>query len=129
LDYGKEASVPKTVELMVYYKEAGKKTLADAFAGLDRLDFIRVQGKDNNRPEFSLVEDVKDTDELFDGVDEQVTYKSWAISGNKKGLEITGVVKNSRKAGFLTEEEIAGKVKAKEKNEEIDEDLPAWLQE
>jgi hypothetical protein len=129
LDYGKEASVPKFFELMVYYNDTGKKPLADAFAGLGRGDFIRVQGKDNNRPLFSLVDDVEDTDELFEGVEEQVTYKSWAISGNKKGLEITGVVKNSRKVGFLTEEEIAGQAKAKEVVEEIDEDLPAWLQE
>jgi hypothetical protein len=125
LDYGKEASVPKTVELVVYQKETGKKSLADAFAGLDRGDFLKVHGQDNNRPIFSLVEDADNTDELFNDVEEQVADKSWAISGNKKGLEITGVVKNSRKPGLLTEDEIAGVVAEKVE----DEEEPDWMRE
>jgi hypothetical protein len=58
LGYGKERSVPKDVELTVYFKasENGKTPFADAFARLNRLDFLVVEGIDNNRAEFAMVE-------------------------------------------------------------------------
>lgn len=111
LTYGKERSTPKDVELTVYYKEApeGKLALADAFAKLDHLDFVEVIGVDNNRPEFSEVEDVVEVDEdpFADVSDEDtVVKKNMAISGNRKGIEITSIVKGSYIKELLTEEEI-----------------------
>jgi hypothetical protein len=109
LAYGKERSIPKDVELIVYYKEPaeGKTALADAFAKLNRLDFVEVTGVDNNRPEFAEVEEVElDESDPFADVEETVTKRKSVISGNKRGLEITGIVRGSYIKEMLTEEEI-----------------------
>lgn len=109
LDYGKTSSTINDLSLMVYYKEVEEGTpLADAFAKLNKLDFVKVQGVDNNRPEFALIDNVKEEqdNDPFANVKEQVTSKKMAISGNKKGLEITGVIKNSWIKEMLKEEEV-----------------------
>lgn len=109
LAYGKERSTPKDVELVVNYKEPedGKKSLADAFSTLNRYDFVEVYGIDNNRPEFSEVEEVEtDEEDPFSDVSETTTRTNFVISGNKRGLEITSVLKGSLMKGLLTEEEI-----------------------
>lgn len=109
LQYGKERSEPFDVELMVPYVDPknGKKALADAFATLDYLDFVEVIGRDNNRVEFQWVDVEGNDDDIFDDVDGlQETKRELVISGNKKGIEVIGVVKNSIMRGFLTEEEL-----------------------
>ncbi|MBT2759913.1 hypothetical protein [Paenibacillus sp. ISL-20] len=111
LDYGKERSEPKDVELMVYQKEVaeGKKPLADAFATLKFGDFIEVTGQDNNRATFNYVDVVEElaSDDPFADVDDtvKVTRKERVTSGDKRGLEITGYVTGSKMIDFLTEDE------------------------
>ncbi|MEM5592898.1 hypothetical protein AAHH67_16030 [Niallia circulans] len=110
LDYGKEKSTPKDVELVVYYKEAeeGKTPLATAFSRLNRLDFFVAEGIDNNRAEFSLVE-VQETDDdnPFADVEEKVSDFEQVSSGTKKGLEVLRYIVGTFKRGLLTEEEIS----------------------
>ena len=109
LDYGKERSTPKDVELVVYYKEPeeGKVSFADAFGRLNRLDFLVVEGIDNNRAEFSLVE-VKDTvdDNPFEDVGEKVSSFERVSTGTKKGLEILRYIGGTYQKEILSEEEI-----------------------
>jgi hypothetical protein len=110
---GKDRSEPKNAEFIVYQKEAteGKKSLADAFTSLNRLDFIQVTGQDNNRGEFGWieVEEKLSEDDPFADVDssQKVTRMERVTTGTKKGLEITGYVTNSLMRGLLTEEEIS----------------------
>ncbi|MFB5759005.1 hypothetical protein [Paenibacillus medicaginis] len=113
LAYGKDRSEPKDVELVVYQTETteGKKSLADAFASLEALDFIEVVGVDNNRATFAEVpvEDNVSDDDPFADVDEsnkQIRYER-VVNGSKKGLEITGYVTGTLIRKFLTEEEIS----------------------
>ena len=109
LTYGKERSIPKDVELTVYYKEKedGTTPLADAFARLNRLDFLVVEGVDNNRAEFALVEvEEAEEDNPFDNVGDKVTSYERVTTGTKKGLEITKYVGGTYQKQFLTEEEI-----------------------
>lgn len=111
LDYGKEKSDPKAVELMVYQTEVaeGKKSLADAFASLNTYDFIEITGQDNNRATFAYVEvpeEIDDSDPFSDVDDSQrVTRKQRVTNGDKKGIEVTGYVANSLMRELLTEEE------------------------
>lgn len=111
LDYGKERSEPKDVELIVYQKEAaeGKKSMADAFASLNTYDFIEVTGQDNNRATFSYVDVVEElpSDDPFSDVDEteKVTRKERVTNGDKRGLEIISYVQGSLMRELLTEEE------------------------
>jgi hypothetical protein len=108
LGYGKERSVPKDVELTVYFKEPdeGRSSLADAFARLNRLDFMEVTGIDNNRATFAMI-DVEDTDDNpFADVEEKTTRKERVATGTKKGLEILSYVNGSYVKELLTEEEI-----------------------
>jgi hypothetical protein len=127
LGYGKERSVPKDVELTVFYKEAdeGKKPFADAFARLNRLDFLVVEGVDNNRAEFALVEvEESEEDNPFEDVGEKTTSYEQVTSGTRKGLEIINYIGGTYKKEMLEESEIA----SEEKNDdpfasvEIDED-------
>lgn len=113
LTYGKERSEPKDVELVVYQQEAeeGKKSLADAFASLEELDFIEVTGQDNNRATFAYVpvEEKLDESDPFADVDQsnkQVRMER-VTNGAKKGLEVTGYVAGTLIRGFLTEQEIS----------------------
>ncbi|QSF43465.1 hypothetical protein [Paenibacillus tianjinensis] len=112
LDYGKERSEPKDVELIVYQTEVpeGKKSLADAFASLNTNDFIEVTGQDNNRATFAYVEVTEEIDssDPFADVDDtqRVVRKERVTNGDKKGLEITGYVANSLMRDLLTEEEV-----------------------
>lgn len=112
LDYGKERSEPKDVDLIVYQKETseGKKSMADAFASLNMGDFIEVVGQDNNRATFSYVDVVEElpSDDPFADVDdtEKVVRKERVTNGDKKGLEILRYVQGSLMRGFLTEEEL-----------------------
>ena len=122
MGYGKEASIPKEFELMVYHKESGKTSLADAFAKINRGDFVKVQVVDNNRPTFGQVEKVEEgEDNPFADVEEVVANTGWAINGNKKGLEIIGQVSGTYIKGMLNEDELAG-VPSEE------EELP-WMKE
>lgn len=109
LDYGKERSTPRDVELIVYYKEAeeGKTPLATAFSRLNRLDFLVAEGIDNNRAEFARVE-VKETedDNPFEDVGEKVTDYEQVSSGTKKGLEVLRYIAGTYKRELLLEEEI-----------------------
>jgi hypothetical protein len=111
LDYGKERSEPKDVELIVYYSqpEDGSKPMADAFATLNTYDFIEVTGQDNNRATFAYVEieDHMASDDPFSDVssDQQVIRTERVTNGDKKGLEVTGFVKGSLMRELLTEEE------------------------
>jgi hypothetical protein len=111
LDYGKEKSEPRDVELTVYYKEAeeGKTALADAFARLNRLDFFVVEGVDNNRAEFAMVEvqETEEDDNPFEDVGEKVTDYEQVSTGTKKGLEILRYISGTYKKEFLTDEEIS----------------------
>ena len=114
LDYGKEKSVCYSVPLVVRHQEApeGKKSLAEAFLMLNRGDVLEVNGVDNNRLEFTEVEEEDDDnpieDNPFDDVDESATRKKMkrTISGNRKGLEVTSYVQGSLKRNLLTEEEM-----------------------
>jgi hypothetical protein len=107
LDYGKERSTPRDLELMVYYKEPaeGKRSLADGFMSLNRFDVVEVRGIDNNRPEFAMVTEQAMDDDPFADVDETEASSRMAISGTKKGLEVVTTV-GSVKRNALTEEEI-----------------------
>jgi hypothetical protein len=105
--YGKEKSTPKDIKLSVPYKEVekGKLSLADAFTKLNEYDLIEVIGTDNNRPIFAEVEPDTDEEDLFADVDETVAPTRMVISGNKKGLEISAVVKGTHQKKLLTKEE------------------------
>jgi len=123
MGYGKEASIPKEFEMMVYYKDSVKTPLADAFAKLNRGDFVKVQIRDNNRPIFSQVEDI-DTDQAdnpFADVEEKVANVGWAISGNLKGLEIVNQVTGTYIKNMLSEDELAGLPS--------EEEVPEWMKE
>lgn len=116
LTYGKDRSEPKDIEFVVYQTEAvdGKKSLADAFASLERLDFIEVTGVDNNRATFAYVpiEENLAEDDPFADVDEsnKQTRMERVTNGTKKGLEITGYVAGTLIRGLLTEQEITKSV-------------------
>lgn len=108
---GKDRSEPKDLELTVFYQEATDgKPLADAFASLNRLDFIEITGQDNNRATFSYVdiEDKLEDDDPFNEVssDDKTVRQEKVANGTKKGLEITGYVSGSIIRGFLTEDEL-----------------------
>jgi hypothetical protein len=117
LTYGKDRSEPKDIEVNVYQSEAaeGKKSLADAFASLERLDFIEVTGVDNNRATFTYidVEEVLDESDPFADVDDsnKKVKKERVNNGTKKGLEATEYVAGSLVRGYLTEEEITPSIK------------------
>ena len=110
LDYGKDRSVPKDVDLVVYYKEPeeGKKSFADAFGALERGAFLVVEGIDNNRAQFTQVE-VKETEDEnpFEDVGEKVASFETVSTGTRKGLEILNYIGGTYKSGLLTEEEIS----------------------
>lgn len=110
LSYGKERSTVKDAKLFVSYKEAaeGKVALADAFASLNRLDFIEVSGIDHNRVDYVYVDDTKvSEDDPFADVEETTVRKQKpVITGETRGLEITSTVKGSYLKGVLTEAEI-----------------------
>ncbi|MGV2887160.1 hypothetical protein [Paenibacillus taichungensis] len=110
LDYGKERSEPKDVELMVYHKEVEKGIpMADAFASLNTYDFIEATGQDNNRATFAYVDIVEEiaSDDPFSQVDnsEKVTRQERVTNGDKKGLEVISYVQGSIMRELLTEEE------------------------
>lgn len=109
LDYGKEKSTPHKVTLTVFNKEVaeGKTSLATAFSRLNHLDFMTVEGIDNNRAEFAQVE-VSETedDNPFEDVDAKVKDYETVTNGTKKGLEITAYVVGTFKKEFLSEEEV-----------------------
>lgn len=110
LTYGKEKSVPKEVELTVYYKEAenGNKPFADAFARLNKGDFLVVEGIDNNRSEFAMVEVAETEDNNpFEDVGEKITSYEQVTTGTKKGLEIIKYIGGTYKKQLLTDEEIS----------------------
>lgn len=113
LDYGKTRSTPKDVELIVYHKEADtdKTPLSTAFARLNRLDFLTVEGVDNNRAEFAMIE-VRETedDNPFEDVGEKVSDYEQVTTGTKKGLEILRYITGTYKKELLTEEEISPEV-------------------
>lgn len=109
LDYGKDKSVPRDVELTVYYKEAseGKTPFATAFGRLNRGDFLVVEGIDNNRAEFAMVEvQEKEDDNPFADVDEKVSDYERVSTGTKKGLEVLRYVTGTYSKELLTEDEI-----------------------
>lgn len=110
LDYGKDKSVPRDVELVVYYKEAeeGKTPFATAFGRLNKLDFLVVEGIDNNRAEFTMVEVAEkvEEDNPFEDVSEKVTSYEQASSGTKKGLEVLRYIQGTFARELLTEDEI-----------------------
>lgn len=122
LTYGKDRSEPKDIELMVYQQESaeGKKSLADAFGTLERLDFIEVIGTDNNRATFTYVpiEEKLEENDPFADVDEsskQVRMERVA-NGTKKGLEVTGYVTGSLIRSYLNEDEITKSVSTQSDN-------------
>lgn len=126
---GKDQSTPYDVELKVLYKEPegdAKKSLADAFASLNRLDFIEVSGIDNNRLTGTWVDVVEslDDDDPFNEVSdsERETRQEWVTTGDKKGLEVTGYTSGTIARGFLTEAEIAGKSENDPFNDSEDDD-------
>lgn len=110
LTYGKERSTPHSVELEVFYvePEEGKASFADAFARLNRLDFLVVEGIDNNRAEVALVEvmDMEADNPFADVAEKAVTYEQ-VTTGTKKGLEVLRYVQGTYKKEVLTEEEIS----------------------
>ncbi|KIL12166.1 hypothetical protein B4127_1497 [Bacillus pumilus] len=111
LGYGKERSQVYDVELTVYHKEPeeGKRSIAEAFANLNRLDFLVVHGIDNNRAEFATVEvEEQEEDNPFADVDEKVKSYEQVSTGTKKGLEILNVFTGTYAKNLLTEEEITG---------------------
>lgn len=129
LDYGRDKSTPKDVELTVFHKETeeGATSLATAFGRLNYLDFMVVEGIDNNRAETTLVE-VEETEEdnPFEDVGEKtISYKE-VSSGTKKGLEITSYVTGTYVKELLLEEEILEEVAENpfEKVEIEEDDLP-----
>lgn len=108
---GKDRSEPKDVELTVYYQKTSEgKPLADAFASLNRLDFIEITGQDNNRATFTYIDivDKLEDDDPFNEVssDGKTVRQERVTNGTKKGFEITGYVAGSLIRGFLTEEEL-----------------------
>jgi hypothetical protein len=125
LAYGKEKSTPRNVDLMVFHQEPeeGKASLAEAFERLNRLDFMEVQGVDNNRAEFSYVAvEEKADDNPFENVgDEDKSVKLERVtSGTKKGLEITSYVQGTYIKNMLTEEEITPVVQTQDSGNPID---------
>ena len=130
LDYGKEKSTPKDVELITYYKEVeeGKTPFATAVARLNRLDFLVVEGIDNNRAEFAMIEVQEKEDNPFEDVEEKVSDYERASTGTKKGLEVLRYVAGTYSRELLTEEEItsdtANNVDPFAKVEVNDDDLP-----
>lgn len=117
LDYGKERSVPKDIELMVYYTPSEKKPLADAFAALNRFDVVEVYGQDNNRVEYGdVIVESKVNDDPFADVEETQEKTKRTVVGSKKGLEILGVINGTYQRGLLTEEEITPNVTVAESN-------------
>ncbi|WP_234900702.1 hypothetical protein [Bacillus altitudinis] len=111
LGYGKERSQVYDVELTVYHKEPeeGKRSIAEAFANLNRLDILVVHGIDNNRAEFATVEvEEQEEDNPFADVDEKVKSYEQVSTGTKKGLEILNVFTGTYAKNLLTEEEITG---------------------
>ncbi|KON87457.1 hypothetical protein AF332_11875 [Sporosarcina globispora] len=130
LAYGKEKSVPKDVELTVYHKEAeeGKTPFADAFARLNRLDFLVVEGIDNNRAEFAMVEvEESEDDNPFEDVGEKVASYEQVSTGTKKGLEILTYVGGTYKKELLTDEEITEEQQNEDPFSSVnisDDDLP-----
>lgn len=129
LDYGKEKSTPRDVKLTVYHKEPaeGKKSLADSFAKITEKSFIEITGVDNNRPIFTLVENPEEKeDDVFGDIDdsEKTSKPQWMITGNKKGLEITGIVASTYQKDFLTEEEMRGEVDPFSEDDNDDSELP-----
>ncbi len=108
---GKERSEPKDLELTVFYQEVAEgKPLADAFASLNRLDFIEITGQDNNRATFSYVdieEKLEDADPFNEVASGDKTVRQEKVTnGTKKGLEVTGYVAGTILRGFLTEQEL-----------------------
>lgn len=111
LGYGKERSEVYDVELTVFHKEPeeGKRSIAEAFANLNRLDFLVVHGIDNNRAEFAKVEvEEPEEDNPFADVAEKVKSYEQVSTGTKKGLEILNVFAGTYVKELLTEEEITG---------------------
>lgn len=109
LSYGKERSEINDVTLKVYYKEPeeGKVSFANAFANLNRLDFLKVKGIDNNRAEFAMVEITdKDDDNPFENVEEKEANYEQVSTGTKKGLEILSYVQGTYQRELLREDEI-----------------------
>jgi hypothetical protein len=113
LDYGKARSTPKDVELIVYHKEAdvGNTALATAFSRLNPLDYMVVEGVDNNRAETTMIE-VEETEEdnPFEDVGEKTVSYEEVSAGTKKGLEIKSYVTGTYHKELLTEEEISHEV-------------------
>lgn len=110
LDYGKDRSTPKDVELKVYYKEAedGKTPFADAFGRLNFGDFMVVAGIDNNRAETTQVEvEEKEEDNPFEDVGEKTTSFETVTTGTRKGLEILSYIGGTYRKELLTEEELS----------------------
>jgi hypothetical protein len=111
LDYGKEKSTPHKVDLTVYNKEVseGKTSLADAFSKIEHLDFMVVEGVDNNRAEFAMVavEETDESDNPFEDVDDKVVDYERTTTGTKKGLEVTNYVTGTFHRGLLEENEIS----------------------
>jgi hypothetical protein len=112
LSNGELRSEPNDVELTVFYKDVSEGIpLANAFASLNRLDFIEITGQDNNRANFTYVdiEDKLEDSDPFNEVssDDKTTRQERVVNGTKKGLEVTGYVKGSIIRGFLTEQEIS----------------------
>lgn len=110
LKNGKERSEPYDVELTVFYQEVSEgKPLADAFASLNKFDFIEITGQDNNRATYSYVDiegGLEDDDPFNEVPDSEKTVRQERfVSGTKKGLEITGFVQGTILRGFLKEEE------------------------
>ncbi|WP_242730239.1 hypothetical protein [Bacillus altitudinis] len=130
LGYGKEKSEVYDVELTVFHKEPeeGKRSIAEAFANLNRLDFLVVHGIDNNRAEFATVEvEEPEEDNPFADVAEKVKSYEQVSTGTKKGLEIQNVFAGTYVKGLLTEEEITGESDQQDPFSNVsvsDDDLP-----
>ncbi|MEH7760147.1 hypothetical protein V7417_05440 [Bacillus pumilus] len=130
LGYGKERSGVYDVELTVFHKEPeeGKRSIAEAFANLNRLDFLVVHGIDNNRAEFATVEvEEPEEDNPFADVAEKVKSYEQVSSGTKKGLEILNVFAGTYVKELLTEEEITGESDQQDPFSNVsvsDDDLP-----
>lgn len=110
LDYGKSRSTPKEVELIVYNKEVkeGVTSLATAFGNLNRLDYMVVEGIDNNRAETTFVEvEEIESDNPFENVGEKIVSYEQVSAGTKKGLEITNYITGTYQKELLLEEEIS----------------------
>lgn len=125
LDYGKERSTPHQTDLKVPYvePEEGKTSLADAFLKLNRLDFVQVQGTDNNRAKVTQVEvETKEIeDDPFQGIGDDATTKQTksAVTGTDKGIYVTSIVQGTYVREFLSEEEVA-EIKPKTQQEQAD---------